>query len=153
MKNKLLTAVLALILSFTVILCSCGTSSDAGKTTEKDTEAAETEKNEEVSVSETTNDENMAQETENAAVICYDEQLPHLRRENAIPSGGETDLETQAHRLFYALRAADSLPCGSIYANLPPSSGLGLALYNRLIRAAAYRIEDADTATDIKIKK
>ena len=94
-----------------------------------------------------------AQETENAAVICYDEQLPHLRRENAIPAGGETDLETQAHRLFYALRAADSLPCDSIYANLPPASGLGLALYNRLIRAAAYRIVDADSAPDKNTRK
>ena len=94
-----------------------------------------------------------AQETENAAVICYDEQLFHLKRDSAIPAGRETDLETQAHRLFYALRAADSLPCDSIYANLPPASGLGLALYNRLIRSAAYRIVDADSAPDMNNRK
>ena len=38
------------------------------------------------------------------------------------------------------LRHADRAKPDVIYAHLPPKSGLGLALYNRMIRAAAHTI-------------
>lgn len=46
----------------------------------------------------------------------------------------------QAHLLFYLLREADKCDYEAIYAPLPSKDGIGLALYNRLIRAAAYQI-------------
>ncbi len=75
------------------------------------------------------------------AILCYDEEVEALSPEYLIPIGKRTDLETQAKRLFHALRRADSTPGAVIYAHLPPMDGLGLALYNRMIRAAAHTVK------------
>lgn len=76
-------------------------------------------------------------------LLCYDEELPLLRgKATLLPIGKENDLETQAKRLFATLREADSHPdIDTLYAPLPPREGLGLALYNRCIRAAAHTIK------------
>lgn len=84
-----------------------------------------------------------AAENENCVFICYDEQAPFLPRERTISLGSEKDLLSQGHLLFSALRHADVLPGERIYANLPPRKGLGLALRNRLIRAAAHTVVNA----------
>ena len=57
-----------------------------------------------------------------------------------IPVGARDDLAAQAKRLFAALREADATDAEIIYAHLPPMQGLGLALYNRMIRAAAHTV-------------
>ena len=75
------------------------------------------------------------------AVICYDEELPYLNAELSICIGKRNDLEMQARRLFSALREADGLGAPTIYCHLPEKNGLGLALYNRLIRAAAHTVK------------
>ncbi len=81
-----------------------------------------------------------AQETEDCLIICYDEQAPLLHGGKVITIGAGYDLETQMHRIFAALRESDDIPADVIYANLPDTEGLGLALYNRLIRAAAHTV-------------
>ena len=81
-----------------------------------------------------------AQNAERCAVLCYHEELDELRWERLIDIGSEDDLQAQAQRLFAALRHADELDCDIIYAHLPPREGIGLALYNRLIRAAAHTV-------------
>lgn len=81
-----------------------------------------------------------AQSRENCAVLCYSEEKQILKNENLIDVGRREDLATQAQRLFGALREADTLGCDIIYAHLPQAEGLGLALYNRLIRAAAHTV-------------
>lgn len=81
-----------------------------------------------------------AQNAEKCAILCYHEEFEELRRERLIDIGAEDDLATQAHRLFAALRHADELDCDIIYAHLPTQNGMGLALYNRLIRAAAHTV-------------
>ncbi len=75
-------------------------------------------------------------------VLCYDEEKDTLNDKNAslIPIGMREDLASHARKLFTALRDADKLGCDVIYAHLPPKTGLGLALYNRMIRAAAHTI-------------
>jgi len=83
------------------------------------------------------------QETGRAIIICYDEQADELKKDMIIPVGREEDLATQGHMIFAALRQADKLAGDSIYANLPGTDGFGLALYNRLIRAAAHTVIDA----------
>ena len=83
------------------------------------------------------------EETRTCAILCYDEELPLLEQAghtHLFPVGAREDLETQAKRLFSALRAADHTDAEVIYAHLPPMEGLGLALYNRMIRAAAHQI-------------
>ena len=81
-------------------------------------------------------------ETRNCAVLCYDEECEALADSVLFPIGKKGDLEAQARRLFAALREADGTDAEIIYAHLPPQDGLGLALYNRLIRAAAHTIKE-----------
>ena len=78
------------------------------------------------------------------AVSCYDDEAPKFMRE--LPDvriyrfGNRGDEETQAHLLFSVLREADKQDYEKIYAPLPEKKGVGLALYNRMIRAAAHKI-------------
>ena len=56
--------------------------------------------------------------------------------------------EEQAENLFASLRAADAAGCTQVYVRMPGTAGLGLAVYNRLLRAAAFRVIDADGGSD-----
>ncbi|MBE6596037.1 MAG: threonylcarbamoyl-AMP synthase [Ruminococcaceae bacterium] len=82
-----------------------------------------------------------AQKNESCAIICYDEDSSLLDEKDLIKIGGRDDLETQASTLFSALRQCDSLSVEKVYAHLPSKEGIGLALYNRMIRAAAHTIK------------
>ena len=74
------------------------------------------------------------------AILCYDEETAKLCGNGLFPVGKREDLAAQAHMLFHALREADHTDAEIIYAHLPPMEGLGLALYNRMIRAAAHTV-------------
>ncbi|MGN0642095.1 MAG: L-threonylcarbamoyladenylate synthase [Huintestinicola sp.] len=52
---------------------------------------------------------------------------------------GETS-EEQARQLFGVLRKADDMGVRQIYARCPSQSGVGLAVYNRLLRAAGFEV-------------
>ena len=83
------------------------------------------------------------QTTKRCAILCYEEEIATLSGyPNALlfPVGARDDLAAQAHVLFTLLRHADRSAPDVIYAHLPPKDGLGLALYNRMIRAAAHTI-------------
>ena len=82
-----------------------------------------------------------AQKTEKCAILCYAEELSSLLPQRLIDIGKKDDLDTQANRLFAALRNTEALDCDIIYAHLPTTHGIGLALYNRLIRAAAHTVK------------
>jgi len=81
------------------------------------------------------------QQTKRCAVLCYDEEIGQLQPEGLFPVGSQTDLDAQAKSLFSALRKADGSDAEIIYAHLPPMNGIGLALYNRMIRAAAHTVK------------
>ena len=83
----------------------------------------------------------ISEQKNNCAVLCYNEELEHLDASLSIAIGERNDLNTQAKKLFTALREADKLGAKKIYAHLPKLDGLGLALYNRMIRAAAHTIK------------
>ena len=85
---------------------------------------------------------NKEAKTRKCVVLCYDEECDALDNCILFPIGQKNDLATQAHKLFAALRDADGTDSEIIYAHLPPQQGLGLALYNRLIRAAAHTIQE-----------
>lgn len=61
-------------------------------------------------------------------------QLPQQRQFILSPTG---DLREAAQKLFYALREMDKLPVEYILAELVPDYGLGNAINDRLLRAAA----------------
>lgn len=54
--------------------------------------------------------------------------------------GREGDGEDQAKHLFRCLRALDEQGDKVVYARCPQKDGLSMAVYNRLIRAAAFRV-------------
>ncbi len=77
-------------------------------------------------------------------ILAYDEDVSLFK--NAFPDariyafGKREDELTQAHELFKLLRLMDKDPLTQIYAPLPRKRGIGLALYNRMIRAASHSI-------------
>lgn len=85
-----------------------------------------------------------AQSSENCAIICFDEDKEKLCDRKIITIGKKDDQAAQASNLFSALRNADKLNADIIYAHLPKKDGIGLALYNRMIRAAAHTIKKID---------
>ena len=52
---------------------------------------------------------------------------------------GETPLE-QAHWIFQRLRELDVIGAETVYVRAPLKTGVGLAVYNRLIRAAGFEV-------------
>lgn len=60
--------------------------------------------------------------------------LPHLCY------GSANDPAAQARNLFEALRRLDEMGAKAVYAHGPDPDGVGLAVYNRLLRAAAFRV-------------
>lgn len=54
-------------------------------------------------------------------------------------SFGYDDRE-QAHQIFSRLREMDSLGADTVFVRAPKAEGIGLAVYNRLIRAAGFEV-------------
>lgn len=72
------------------------------------------------------------------AVLCFDEDIPLLELP-LISLGAEKDHKIQAERLFSALRDLDKKKVREVAVHTPSKDGVGLAVYNRLIRAAAFK--------------
>lgn len=72
----------------------------------------------------------------NIAVLCGDEIIPDGVVQ--LPYGNTP--EAQGENLFASLRRADELNCAEVYVKMPEKTGFGLAVYNRLLRAAAFRV-------------
>ena len=71
--------------------------------------------------------------------LCFEEDLPQVKVP-AICYGKREDPLTQAHLVFDALRQLDEAGAVTVYAASPKPFGVGLAVYNRMIRAAAHRV-------------
>ncbi len=78
------------------------------------------------------------------AIIAYEDDLQYFKNEISYAFcysfGKKENEKEQAHNLFNILREADKENFEQIYAPLPRKYGVGLALYNRMIRAAAHKI-------------
>lgn len=75
--------------------------------------------------------------------LCFDEDAAGLPVP-AVPYGSRADAVGQAHRLFDALRRLDEIGAKEVYAACPSDEGVGLAVYNRLLRAAGFEVVNAD---------
>lgn len=73
------------------------------------------------------------------AALCYDEDVEKLEVPH-IPIGHADDYEMQSHKLFSSLRNADEQGFKTVYAHCPKTDGMGLAVYNRIIRAAGFEV-------------
>ena len=88
---------------------------------------------------ETTNFINSLNMNKTAFLGNGDEELPESV--TRFPYGKTP--EEQAENLFASLRKADDAGCAEVYVRMPETDGIGLAVYNRLLRAAGFRIIDA----------
>ena len=75
----------------------------------------------------------------NSAAIVFSEDVDKIKIQS-LCYGGEKDEKTQAQTLFALLRKADDLGVDSVYVHAPQKNGISLAVYNRLIRAAAFKV-------------
>lgn len=74
-------------------------------------------------------------------VICFDEYADLFQEDCVVEKIGPAgDKGEQARRVFDALRAFDSTGVTEIYAQCPDEAGLGLAVANRLKKAAGFHV-------------
>ena len=77
--------------------------------------------------------------SDKVAALCYIDDQPKLSVKT-VTFGKMNDYNMQASELFSALRKIDDLNVNIVYARCPKKSGVGLAVYNRLIRAAGFEV-------------
>jgi len=71
-------------------------------------------------------------------VLCYEEDIAYIANKNIISIGHRRDYDEQAHNLFKCLREFKNVEI--IYARMPERDGIGLALFNRLVKAAGFEV-------------
>ena len=88
-----------------------------------------------------------AHKTEKTVALCFDGEEEELSAP-CLPYGAQNDSLSQAHLIFSRLRQADEMGADTVFeigaktvwARMPRKTGVGLAVYNRLIRAAAFEV-------------
>ncbi len=86
-----------------------------------------------------------AHAADDVCALCCDEDLLLLRTKT-VSLGRRNDYLTHARHLFDCLRRIDeNKTIRTVYSRLPSTEGVGLAVYNRLIRAAGFEVIDLET--------
>ena len=79
-----------------------------------------------------------------ACVMCFTEHVAALADCHPHDIGSKDDPSEVAHRLFATLRGLDEEKMDVIFSEVMPPEGVGLAVMNRLGRAAAFRTVQAE---------
>ena len=87
-----------------------------------------------------------AHATEHDRVLCFEEELELYKDCNPLPYGKESDVATLSAGLFSALRELDDPSVSKVYARCPEGGGVAYAVQNRLKKAAAFHIINAEEA-------
>ena len=77
-------------------------------------------------------------------VLCFEEELPLYEGCDPLSYGQESHVETLSAGLFAALRVLDDPSIRKVYARCPVGGGVAYAVQNRLKKAAAFHIIDAE---------
>lgn len=77
-------------------------------------------------------------------VLCFEEELSLYADCNPLAYGKEADPATLSAGLFDALRILDDPQVHSVFARCPVGGGVAYAVQNRLKKAAAFHIVDAE---------
>lgn len=77
-------------------------------------------------------------------ILAFEEHLPAYDGMEALSIGRLSEPDTVSHRLFAVLREMDDAGVEMLFSEVLPAEGLGLAIMNRLSRAAGFRTIDAD---------
>ena len=81
--------------------------------------------------------------TKHSGVICFDEYAPLFEGHTIHRLGPSGDKLAQAQHVFDALRTFDGTDVTEIFAQCPDEGGLGLAVGNRLKKAAGFHVVEA----------
>ncbi|MCR5485142.1 MAG: threonylcarbamoyl-AMP synthase [Clostridiales bacterium] len=76
-----------------------------------------------------------------SAVLCFEGEEKYFSG-TVLTYGKKDDPSSQAHEIFNKLRLADEKKIKKVFARCPSESGVGMAVYNRLLRAAAFTVEE-----------
>ena len=79
-------------------------------------------------------------------VLCFEEELPLYENCAPLAYGREDDVETLSAGLFDALRELDDPSIHRVFARCPEGGGIAYAVQNRLKKAAAFHIINAEVA-------
>ena len=82
----------------------------------------------------------LCENEDDITALCFDEDKEKLSCP-LVTYGNENDGFSQSARLFDALRELDEMSAHKVYARCPDTKGMGLAVYNRLIRASGFKIK------------
>ena len=74
-----------------------------------------------------------------SCVLCFTEHMDRMKDCDPHDIGSRADEGEVAHRLFDILRRLDQEGMETVYSEVLPPEGVGLAVMNRLGRAAAFR--------------
>lgn len=77
-------------------------------------------------------------------ILAFEEHLDAYKSAEVLSIGRLSEPETVSHKLFAILRQMDDEGVDVLYSEILPAKGLGLAIMNRLSRAAGFRTIDAD---------
>lgn len=77
-------------------------------------------------------------------VLCFEEELSLYKDCAPLAYGAEADVNTLSAGLFAALRELDDPAVRKVYARCPEGGGVAYAVQNRLKKAAAFQIVDAE---------
>ena len=83
-------------------------------------------------------------EGKNVRILAFEEHLPAYAGAKALSIGSLAQPETVGHKLFALLRQMDDEKVDTLFCEVLPAQGFGLAIMNRLCRAAAFRTIEAD---------
>lgn len=84
-----------------------------------------------------------AQNGDGVMALCFDGEEDGLDVP-FLTYGARDDAATQARRVFEALRQLDERQATVAYTACPSPEGIGLAVYNRLLRAAGFEVIELD---------
>ena len=74
----------------------------------------------------------------NVWAMAFEEDMKLIDTQK-ISYGSQENLGELATNLFYILRQLDDIGAETIFVHAPSTKGIGLAVYNRLLRAAAFK--------------
>ncbi len=77
--------------------------------------------------------------TEKTVALCFEGEETGLSVK-CVTYGKKNDPSSQAKNIFDALRRVDELGADKVFARYPETDGVGMAVFNRLVRAAAFNI-------------
>ena len=78
---------------------------------------------------------------QNCVALCFKDEEADIEIPTLCYGDGE-DETTLAHSVFSALREVDKMNAARVYIHAPSKTGIGLAVYNRLLRACGFKVID-----------